>query len=126
MKIDIRCFLIIISKRSHALNLRRLFFSMTIKNISSTTFYCLNLYESTFFDIMIEDLNVFLFNLCVDSAEIYSFLINFPLCTLSATSFKNEIFKSSYCSCAYDFIFFLCFFSFEIFSLKNLDQKHVH
>ena len=124
-KIDIRCSLIIISKRNHALNLRRSFFSMTIKNISSITFYYLNSYKSSFFDIMIQDLNVSSSDLCVNSTEIYSFLINFSFCTSSTTSFKNKIFKSSYCLCAYNFILFPCFSSFEIFNLKNFDQKHV-
>ena len=120
-KIDIHCSLTIISKRSHALNLRRSLLFTTIKNISSTTFCCLNSYESTFFDVMIQDLNILSFNLYVDSAEIYSFSIDFLFCTSSATSFKNEIFESSYCSCAYDFILFLCSSSFEIFNLKNFD-----
>ena len=111
-KIDICCFLTTISKRNHALNLRRSFLLMMIKNISSTAFCCLNSYESTFFDIMIQDLSVFLSDLCVDSTEICSFSIDFSFCTSSATSFKNEIFKLLYCSCAYDFILFSCFFFF--------------
>ena len=118
-KIDIRCFLTTISKRSHALNLRRSFFSMTIKNISSTTFCCLNLYELIFFDVMIQGLNVSSFDLCADSAEICSFSIDFSFCTSSATSFKSEIFKLSYCSCVYDFILFSCFSFFETFNLKS-------
>ena len=125
-KIDIRCSLIIISKRNHALNLRRSFFSMTIKNILSTTSCCLNSYESMFFDIMIQDLNISSSDLCVNSAEICSFLIDFPLCTSSTTSFKNKIFESLYRSCAYDFILFSCFFSFETFNLKSFNQKHIH
>ena len=124
-KIDIRCFLTTISKRNHALNLRRSLFLMTIKNISSTAFCCLNSYESTFFNVMIQGLNVFSSDLCADSAKICSFSTDFSLCTPSATSFKSEIFELSYCSCAYDFILFSCSSSFETFNLKNLDQKHV-
>ena len=124
-KIDIRYFLTIISKRSHALNLRRSLLLIIIKNISSTTFYCLNSYEFTFFDVMIQDLNVFSFDLCVNSTKICSFSIDFSFCTPSTTSFKNEIFESLYCSCAYNFTFFSCFFSFETFNLKSFDQKHV-
>ena len=52
-KIDIRYFLTTILKRSHALNLHRLFLLMMIKNISSTASCCLNLYKSTFFDVII-------------------------------------------------------------------------
>ena len=52
-KIDIRYFLTTISKRNHALNLRRSLLLMTIKDILSIISYYLNLYESTFFDIMI-------------------------------------------------------------------------
>ena len=124
-KIDTRCFLTIISKRSHALNLRRSLLSMTIKNISSTASCCLNSYESTFFDVMIQNLSVSSSDLCVSSTEICSSLIDFSFCTPSTTSFKNEIFESLNCSCAYDFIFFSCFFFFETFSLKNFGQKHV-
>ena len=124
-KIDTRCFLTTISKRSHALDLRQSFLSMTIKNIPSAASCCLNLYESTFFDVMIQGLNVSSSDLCADSTKICSFSIDFPFCTPPATSFKNEIFKSSNCSCAYDFTLFSCFSSFETFSLKNLDQKHV-
>ena len=124
-KIDTRCSLTIILKHNHALNLRRSLFLITIKNISSTTSCCLNLYKSTFFDVMIQNLNVSSFDLCVDSTEICSFLINFSFCTSSMTSFKNEIFKLLYCSCAYDFILFSCSSSFETFNLKNFNQKYV-
>ena len=124
-KINIRCFFTTILKRNHALNLRRSLFLMTIKNISSTAFCCLNSYKSTFFNIIIQDLSVFSSDLCVGSAKICSFSIDFSFCTSSATSFKSEIFKSLYCSCAYDFILFLCLSSFETFSLKSFDQKHV-
>ena len=124
-KIDTRCFLTTILKRSYALNLRRLFLLMTIKNISLIISCCLNLYEFIFFDIIIQSLNVFSFDLCADLAEIYLFSIVFSFCTSLTTSFKNKIFKSLYYSCAYNFIFFLYLFSFEIFNLRNFNQKHV-
>ena len=124
-KINIRCFLTTILKRNYALNLRRSFLSMMIKNILFIISCYLNSYESTFFNIMIQDLSVFSSDLCINLIKICSFLINFSFCTSSATSFKNEIFKLLNCSCAYDFILFSCFFSFETFNLKSLDQKHI-
>ena len=121
MKIDICYFLTIILKRSHALNLRRSFLLMTIKNILLTAFCCLNLYKLTFFDVMIQNLSVFSSDLCVDSIKICSFLVDFSFCTPSATLFKSKVFKLSNCSCAYNFTFFSCFSSFETFSLKNFN-----
>ena len=124
-KIDIRCLLTTILKCSHALNLRQSFLLIIIKNISLTTSYWLNSYKLTIFDVIIQNLNVFSSDLCVDSTKICSFSIDFSFCTPSTTSFKNEIFKLSNCSCAYDFILFPCFSSFETFNLKSFSQKHV-
>ena len=128
-KIVIRRSLTMISKRSHAFDLRWSFLFKTVKNINWSCCWFIDSYESFDLTMKIQDSNVLSSDRHVTAfaSEIWSFSVaTFSLDVSSCfTTLKSDAFESTNCSCSYDSNLFSKT-SYETFSQSMRDLKRVH